>query len=170
MGRRRCQGIFGNGLLCGRNRRDRQDTATRRCISGRKEMAPQVGLEPTTLRLTAECSAIELLRNEGQRVIDSRVPLAVSSEPPRIDFRGLFCTTFSGRRTEPGPRVTARRRKVAGRTRAVGYDPYSSRSATTTGARAARSAGGTPPATPMTSANASPKPSSGGVILNAKAR
>jgi hypothetical protein len=28
-----------------------------------KVMAPQVGLEPTTLRLTAECSAIELLRN-----------------------------------------------------------------------------------------------------------
>src|SRR5438876_11526267 len=27
-------------------------------------LAPQVGLEPTTLRLTAECSAIELLRNE----------------------------------------------------------------------------------------------------------
>src|SRR5690348_15133128 len=26
-------------------------------------MAPQVGLEPTTLRLTAECSAIELLRS-----------------------------------------------------------------------------------------------------------
>ena len=25
-------------------------------------LAPQVGLEPTTLRLTAECSAIELLR------------------------------------------------------------------------------------------------------------
>ncbi len=29
----------------------------------RKEMAPQVGLEPTTLRLTAGCSAIELLRS-----------------------------------------------------------------------------------------------------------
>ena len=28
-----------------------------------KEMAPQVGLEPTTLRLTAGCSAIELLRS-----------------------------------------------------------------------------------------------------------
>ena len=27
------------------------------------EVAPQVGLEPTTTRLTAECSAIELLRN-----------------------------------------------------------------------------------------------------------
>src|SRR5437763_829041 len=31
-----------------------------------KRMAPQVGLEPTTLRLTAGCSAIELLRS-GQR-------------------------------------------------------------------------------------------------------
>jgi hypothetical protein len=29
----------------------------------RLEMAPQVGLEPTTLRLTAECSTIELLRS-----------------------------------------------------------------------------------------------------------
>ena len=27
-------------------------------------MAPQVGLEPTTLRLTAECSTIELLRTK----------------------------------------------------------------------------------------------------------
>ena len=27
--------------------------------------APQVGLEPTTLRLTAGCSAIELLRSNG---------------------------------------------------------------------------------------------------------
>ena len=34
-------------------------------------MAPQVGLEPTTLRLTAECSAIELLRNNcGCTAID----------------------------------------------------------------------------------------------------
>jgi hypothetical protein len=29
------------------------------------KLAPQVGLEPTTLRLTAECSAIELLRSDG---------------------------------------------------------------------------------------------------------
>ena len=27
-------------------------------------MAPQVGFEPTTLRLTAECSTAELLRNK----------------------------------------------------------------------------------------------------------
>ena len=30
-------------------------------------LAPQVRLELTTLRLTAECSAIELLRNNGKR-------------------------------------------------------------------------------------------------------
>jgi hypothetical protein len=30
-------------------------------------MAPEVGLEPTTLRLTAECSAIELLRSVLER-------------------------------------------------------------------------------------------------------
>ncbi len=32
-------------------------------LTNRKRMAPQVGLEPTTLRLTAGCSAIELLRS-----------------------------------------------------------------------------------------------------------
>ncbi len=32
---------------------------------GEKIMAPQVGLEPTTLRLTAGCSAIELLRSKA---------------------------------------------------------------------------------------------------------
>ena len=30
-----------------------------------KEKTPRVGLEPTTLRLTAECSAIELSRNKS---------------------------------------------------------------------------------------------------------
>ena len=32
-------------------------------------VAPQVGLEPTTLRLTAECSAIELLRNKRPHIV-----------------------------------------------------------------------------------------------------
>ena len=46
-------------------------------------MAPQVGLEPTTLRLTAECSAIELLRNMESggdllsRTVTSQVPSAL---------------------------------------------------------------------------------------------
>ena len=45
--------------------------------------APQVGLEPTTLRLTAECSAIELLRNMESggdllsRTVISQVPSAL---------------------------------------------------------------------------------------------
>jgi hypothetical protein len=33
-----------------------------------ENLAPEVGLEPTTLRLTAECSAIELLRSVGKHV------------------------------------------------------------------------------------------------------
>ena len=46
-------------------------------------MAPQEGLEPTTLRLTAECSAIELLRNMESggdllsRTVTSQVPSAL---------------------------------------------------------------------------------------------
>jgi hypothetical protein len=31
-------------------------------------MAPQVGLEPTTIRLTAECSTTELLRNNEKHI------------------------------------------------------------------------------------------------------
>jgi hypothetical protein len=34
-----------------------------------KRNSPQVGLEPTTLRLTAECSAIELLRNKRPHTV-----------------------------------------------------------------------------------------------------
>src|SRR5262245_22543009 len=34
-------------------------------LKKRTKKAPQVGLEPTTLRLTAGCSAIELLRSNG---------------------------------------------------------------------------------------------------------
>ena len=49
-------------------------------------LAPQVGLEPTTTRLTAECSAIELLRNmESGGDLCSR---AVSSQV-RSALRGL---------------------------------------------------------------------------------
>ncbi len=38
----------------------------------KKRMAPQVGLEPTTLRLTAGCSAIELLRSAVAGAIKTR--------------------------------------------------------------------------------------------------
>ena len=36
-------------------------------------LAPQVGLEPTTLRLTAECSAIELLRSVVRGILHYHV-------------------------------------------------------------------------------------------------
>ena len=36
-------------------------------------LAPQVRLELTTLRLTAECSAIELLRNAASVIITARL-------------------------------------------------------------------------------------------------
>jgi hypothetical protein len=39
-------------------------------------MAPEVGLEPTTLRLTAECSAIELLRSVLKRERNDRAALS----------------------------------------------------------------------------------------------
>ena len=40
-------------------------------------MAPQVGLEPTTLRLTAGCSAIELLRSVGALATTLRTHIIV---------------------------------------------------------------------------------------------
>ena len=62
-------------------------------------MAPQVGLEPTTTRLTAECSAIELLRNNDSENLltlrnhllesgDVLLSRAVSSQVPSA-LRGL---------------------------------------------------------------------------------
>lgn len=44
---------------CPRKQRTRQKAGSIRF------MAPRVGFEPTTLRLTAECSAVELPRNNG---------------------------------------------------------------------------------------------------------
>ena len=44
-------------------RRDAVNKRARKSVEGRS-LAPQVGLEPTTLRLTAECSTIELLRSK----------------------------------------------------------------------------------------------------------
>ena len=78
--------------------------------------APQVGLEPTTLRLTAECSAIELLRNMGSggdllsRAVTSQVPSALKYgirrrptlpgryQPSTIGTEGLnFCVRYGNR-------------------------------------------------------------------------
>ena len=68
-------------------------------------LAPQVGLEPTTLRLTAECSAIELLRNIGMR---RRSTLPGRVQPSTIDVLRLnFCVRY-GNRWNPQAIATAK--------------------------------------------------------------
>ena len=52
-------------------------------------LAPQVGLEPTTLRLTAECSAIELLRNVCLRSSNNVIII-----PPSSDLVNPFFNFF----------------------------------------------------------------------------
>ena len=70
-------------------------------------MAPQVGLEPTTLRLTAECSAIELLRHLGgcTTLLESGGDLlsrAVSSQVPSA-LKGLTSVFGMGTGGTPSP-------------------------------------------------------------------
>ncbi len=65
-------------------------------------MAPQVGLEPTTLRLTAECSAIELLRNKFRR----RPTLPGRVQPSTIGAEGLNFCVRNGNRWDPFAIVT----------------------------------------------------------------
>ena len=73
-------------------------------------MAPQEGLEPTTLRLTAECSAIELLRQRGELLhpigIRRRPTLPGRVQPSTIGAEGLnFCVRY-GNRWDPFAIVT----------------------------------------------------------------
>ena len=72
-------------------------------------LAPQVGLEPTTTRLTAECSAIELLRNMGKRSFDTpfshgirrRPTLPGRVQPSTIGAEGLNFCVRDGNRWDP---------------------------------------------------------------------
>jgi hypothetical protein len=52
-------------------------------------MAPEVGLEPTTLRLTAECSAIELLRIAWRTQATGRLLLNLYSKCWRVGQSGV---------------------------------------------------------------------------------
>src|SRR6478752_3263908 len=63
-------------------------------------MAPQVGLEPTTVRLTAECSTTELLRNNTSLATSyshrGRPPTTIGAE--ELNFRvrnGNGCDLFA---------------------------------------------------------------------------
>ena len=61
-------------------------------------MAPQEGLEPTTLRLTAECSAIELLRNIEIR---QRPNLPGRVQPSTFGAKRLNFCVRNGNRWNP---------------------------------------------------------------------
>src|SRR5258708_3494462 len=64
-------------------------------------MAPQVGLEPTTLRLTAGCSAIELLRSEqlALRRRSSRLNVFLKYHASQTDSNSQIDPQEPGRRT-----------------------------------------------------------------------
>ncbi len=99
--------------------------------NSQKRMAPQVGLEPTTLRLTAGCSAIELLRTVGCRnfkYLAAQMTTHGYLKDQTVTRRRVLCDpylthVFSGqdssernRNTEP---VTLIIRDVAGLLRAL---------------------------------------------------
>ena len=65
-------GCFISAAQNGLKRKKRITQTPDQCL--RDSLAPQVGLEPTTTRLTAECSAIELLRNIGHGKVPSYFP------------------------------------------------------------------------------------------------
>ena len=75
----------------------------------RIKLAPQVGLEPTTTRLTAECSAIELLRNIGKRSISTPLSFGIRRrptlpgrvQPSTIGAEGLNFCVRDGNRWNP---------------------------------------------------------------------
>ena len=86
---------------------------------GSRTLAPRVGFEPTTLRLTAECSTIELPRNEAEPPRTAghaeRRPARVSGTP-----RPVKRSTVWGAWSAPdGPRAATRTSAV----RACGRPP-----------------------------------------------
>src|SRR5690349_667317 len=60
----------------------------RRLISPRREVAPRVGLEPTTTRLTAGCSTIELSGIARSRTQKGSPARATVKRPERAGARG----------------------------------------------------------------------------------
>src|ERR1041385_7018629 len=64
------------------------------------EMAPEVGLEPTTHRLTADCSTIELLWNSYQ-LIPTR-PHPVIERPWKLNGSSIY-KSWSARSTDVLP-------------------------------------------------------------------
>src|SRR6478672_3956537 len=66
----------------------------------REKLAPQAGFEPATLRLTAGCSAVELLRNTGR---EPRVGTKHLFYRPRLQRVNCPAAPVSGVRIDTGP-------------------------------------------------------------------
>ena len=87
------------------------DLAASHLIDFKVFLAPQVGLEPTTLRLTAECSAIELLRSAGHQIVHykgsrERGPRQKSERKLRVAGRECEGRYGSGEKcSEPAPAI-----------------------------------------------------------------
>ena len=81
-----------------KNKSERIFGINRRMVRIEMVLAPQVGLEPTTTRLTAECSTIELLRNAGIR---RRPTLPARHRASTLSAEGLNCCVRNGNRWNP---------------------------------------------------------------------
>jgi hypothetical protein len=84
-------------------------------------MAPQVGFEPTTLRLTAECSAIELLRSveTGPKARSIEIIIAFllcSMHPVRVQEVGVLAVDFLNVIAQPMLQEAEQRRRDSNRT------------------------------------------------------
>ena len=60
------------------------------------KMAPQVGFEPTTDRLTADCSTTELLWNDNYKTLLARRRPTLTGEPPPLPSALKSLTTVFG--------------------------------------------------------------------------
>jgi hypothetical protein len=102
----RCLNHLTNGpkFQCKASNRDRTGdlflTMEVLCLLSYGSMAPQVGFEPTTVRLTAECSTTELLRNDTSLATSysrrGKAPTTLGAE--ELNFRvrnGNGCDLFA---------------------------------------------------------------------------
>ena len=95
--------LFGDGNPRGSHGAEQQRKRKNPPRGGfRTFMAPRVGFEPTTLRLTAECSAVELPRNVGGASRPQRKIELYRSAPGLQElFWSMMKIVLTGRRTAP---------------------------------------------------------------------
>src|ERR1039457_308115 len=106
-------GSSGNGWRYWGYHARRGKTHGRRCrqlkgpeLSEKMKLAPQVGFEPTTLRLTAECSTVELLRSKcviSLKQTRTRTVKSSHSTVPDAGAGSLLCSPACPSAPPPAP-------------------------------------------------------------------